>query len=118
MAFKVNEVNEVSESVELGETLWLADDRESVVAEGDPTAAHLLGTKGKRLSREEAERYGLVKARKPSENKQSAPAENKAADIIAGVADLSEAELQELRKDERKSVVSAAEKELRKREES
>lgn len=119
MAFKVTEISEVSESVELGESLWLAADRETVVAEGDPRAAFLLATSGKRLSRDAAERYGLVKARKqPADNKMASPAENKAADIVAGVGDLSNEELQELRKDDRKSVVAAAEKELRKREES
>lgn len=119
MAFKVTQISEVTESVEVGENLWLADDRETVVAEGDPRAAFLLATSGKRLARDVAEGYGLIKARKQSvEDKQLSPSENKAADLIAQVGDLSNAELQELRKDDRKSVVAAAEKELRRREET
>lgn len=116
MAFKVKEINEVSELVEVEERLWLtAEDK--VVADGDPAAASLLASEGTQMTRDKAERYGLVKARKPSENKMAEPAENKAADIIAGISDLSDDELQGLRKDERKSVVAAAKKELQKREE-
>lgn len=118
MAFKVTEREEAQHYVEVSERLWLAEDGETVVSEGDPRAALLLASAGKRLSREDAERYGLVKSRKPTENKQAQPAEEKAADLIARMGDMSAEELQELRKDDRKTVVSAAEKELRAREES
>lgn len=117
MAFKVKEINEVSELVEVEERLWLtADDK--VVADGDPSAASLLASEGTQLTREDAERYGLVKSRKPSENKMAAPSENKekAADLIARMGDMSEAELEELRQDERKSVVEKAQAELKRRE--
>lgn len=63
MGFDVKKVSESSESVELGEELWLAADRETVVKAGDPSAAFLLGTPGKRVSVEEAERLGLLKAK-------------------------------------------------------
>ena len=79
MAFKVNEISETSESVELQENLWLAKDGETVVPEGDPSAAFLLGSVGKRLSREDAERYGLVKGQK----KQAAKSEDKQMEASA-----------------------------------
>lgn len=66
--FKVDEVNETSAVVVLGEKLWLADDG-SVVADGDPSAAVLIGPAGLRLSRPDALRYGLVK---PTKDEQAA----------------------------------------------
>jgi hypothetical protein len=64
MAFKINEKNETASWVEADEKLWLTADRERVVADGDPEAAFLFATPGKRVSREDAERYGLVKSAK------------------------------------------------------
>lgn len=64
--------------------LWLTADRERVVEEGDPEAAFLFATPGKDISDEDVERYGLKPARKapaadaPAEEKQAAPAANKA----------------------------------------
>lgn len=78
MAFKVEKVNETSTSYEVGETLWLNADRSKVVADGDPDAAFLLATAGKRLSVEEAELYGLAgKAKAKAATKEAAPAEDK-----------------------------------------
>jgi hypothetical protein len=77
MAFKVEKVSETSSSVVLGETLWLTADRDRVVPEGDPEAAFLLGTAGKRVAVEEAERLGLIKAgkAKKAEDEPEEPAE-------------------------------------------
>jgi hypothetical protein len=72
--------------------LWLNADRTKVVEDGDPEAAHLLASKGKELSAEVVERYGLeppkpAKPGKPpkgdqpdgdAEAKQQAPVEDKA----------------------------------------
>lgn len=44
----------------LEEKLWLTADRERVVQDGDPEAAFLLGTPGKRVPADEAERLGLT----------------------------------------------------------
>lgn len=60
MPFDVREVSETSESVELGEKLWLTADRERLVPDGHREAAFLFGTPGKRVSREDAIRLGLV----------------------------------------------------------
>jgi hypothetical protein len=46
--------------VEVLERLWLTVDGERIVAEGDPAAAALYAAVGQQISREEAERYGLV----------------------------------------------------------
>lgn len=62
--FKINELQEVSEWVESEDRIWLTADRDRLVADGDPEAASLFTTPGKRISRADAIRYGLVKARK------------------------------------------------------
>lgn len=62
--FKINELQDVHHYVITEEPLWLDSSGEKVVAEGDPKAARLLASKGKRLSRSDALRYGLVKPKK------------------------------------------------------
>lgn len=86
MKFDIDEVTETQQYVVVNEPLWLTADRERVVAAGDPEAASLFASAGKRISREDAERYGLVKAaakkaakESPSEDKQATPAEDKQA---------------------------------------
>lgn len=69
---KINQLEEVQRYIEVQEPLWLNADRSKVLAEGDPEAAFLLATPGKRLSIEEAERYGLLKARKPASSEEKA----------------------------------------------
>jgi hypothetical protein len=61
MGHDVSEVTETSSAVELNEKLWVAEDG-SVVKDGDPSAAFLIGPAGYRLSREDAIGYGLIKA--------------------------------------------------------
>lgn len=129
MALKINKISETSHSVELGETLWLTDDRSEVVADGDPRAAFLLGTAGKRVTVEEAERLGLVKKgakakeASPEADKSAVPKADKEAkpeavkDIVARIADMSDDELAELEADERKGVQDALEAERGKRAE-
>lgn len=65
--FKINELEQVSRWVEAEERLWLTADRERIVAEGDPEAAFLYASPGKRIDRLEAVRYGLVKRTKDDE---------------------------------------------------
>ena len=124
MAFKVQKINETSTSVEVGETLWLDADGK-VVKDGDPSAARLLSTAGKRLSLEEAERYGLVsksKSKAPAEDKVAAPDEDKqdepelAKDLIARMSDMSDDELSALEADERKTVQAALASERERRQ--
>ena len=77
MAFKVNEVESSDQWVESEERLWLTADGESLVGEGDPAAASLFASPGKRISREDAERFGLVKARGKQVDKQRVPEADK-----------------------------------------
>ena len=44
----------------LDRRLWLTADQSRVVEDGDPAAAFLLGSAGKRVTDEVAKRYGLV----------------------------------------------------------
>lgn len=81
MGFNIEEVSETSHSVVVGEKLWLTADGQRLVADGDPEAAVLFATPGKRVSREDAERYGLVKAKGKPATKDAAPAEDKQADV-------------------------------------
>ena len=59
MGLKIERVNEVSESVVLHEAVWLDKTRTKALPAGHADAAFLLGTKGKRISVDEAERLGL-----------------------------------------------------------
>lgn len=72
MPFDIIENESVEHWVETKEALWLTADRERLVPEGDPEAAFLFASAGKRVSREDAERYGLVGKRG---RKAEAPAE-------------------------------------------
>lgn len=60
--------------------LWLTEDKERVVEDGDPAAAFLYAKAGTRLSDEDAERYGLTKptAKAKSEEKAAPKPEDKA----------------------------------------
>lgn len=51
---------------ELTRKLWYTADHERVVEDGDPEAAFLLGTPGKRIPDEEAERLGLTNVKAPA----------------------------------------------------
>lgn len=66
---------------ELDRKLWYTADKNSVVEDGDPKAAFLLGNVGYRISDEEAERLGLKKE-SAKENKRFTPAENKGSDNL------------------------------------
>lgn len=66
--------------------LWLTADKEHIVEEGDPAAAFLYATPGKKVPLAEAVKYRLVKAGKPVEAKQADPPENKAVSIPANKA--------------------------------
>lgn len=63
--------------MELDRTLWLTADRSAVVEDGDPRAAFLLGTRGKKVSDDEAKRLGLLKEKAEASNKMRRPAANK-----------------------------------------
>ncbi len=77
MAFKAKEQSATEKWYEVDERLWVAEDGEKLVAEGDPKAASLFAIPGQKISVEDAERYGLVKARAKAEDKQVAAKENK-----------------------------------------
>lgn len=77
------------EMVQLDRTLWLTEDRNTVVEDGDVKARFLLGVAGDELSLEEARRLDLVddsdespvtppaKQQTPSKNKQRNISRNK-----------------------------------------
>ena len=77
MAFKAKEQSATEKWYEVDERLWVAEDGEKLVAEGDPKAASLFAIPGQKISVEDAERYGLVKAKAKAEGKQAAKAEDK-----------------------------------------
>jgi len=78
MAFKAIQQSSTEDWVEVEERLWVSDD-DKLVSEGDPKAASLFAIPGQRISVEDAEKYGLVKARAKSEDKQRQAPANKAA---------------------------------------
>lgn len=94
MGIKVREVEAIDAWVESDERLWLTQD-DQVVSEGDPAAAFLFAIPGQRISREDAERYGLVKARarqgdkerKPEADKEAAPDDAKDATTSVDATD-------------------------------
>lgn len=91
MAFKINRNESRDRWVESEEALWLNADRSALVAEGDPEAAHLFASAGKRISREDAIRYGLVKPDKGDKAAQAEEGEElvegKIDEILAEVGD-------------------------------
>ena len=68
-------------SVEINRRLFLTADRERVVEAGDPDAAFLYATPGKRIPADEAERYGLLGD--PPERAPEVEAEAASADLTA-----------------------------------
>ena len=69
--------------MKLDRKLWLTEDRSRVVEDGDPEAAFLLGTAGKEIPDDEAERLGLTS--RPAAKKAEAT-EDKQADAPANKA--------------------------------
>ena len=99
MPFKVTEHSETHTWVEAGETMWLNADKSKLVADGDPDAAFLFTTPGKRIPREVAEQYGLVKASKKPEDKQASKPEDKSAGSDEDLNDYTVDELKEIAKE-------------------
>jgi hypothetical protein len=68
------------EHVEATERLCLTEDQERLVPESDPDARWLFCAVGARISKADAERYGLVKAKaKPQDKAVRAPQADKAS---------------------------------------
>ena len=68
--FKIDELDEVNRYVVARERLWFAADGVTVVADGDPEAASLFVSEGKRIPRADAVRLGLVKADKADKEQE------------------------------------------------
>lgn len=68
---KINQLETVHRFVEAVDPIWLNADRTKVVAEGDPEAAFLFASPGKRISVEDAARYGLISEKTPAKSEQS-----------------------------------------------
>jgi pyruvate/2-oxoglutarate dehydrogenase complex dihydrolipoamide acyltransferase (E2) component len=92
MAITIRRENETMAHYIAEEKLCLNADRTKVLKDGDPDAAFLFATPGKRISVEDAEQYGLTnlayegnpKEVKPGENKMVAgPMATKAAQALA-----------------------------------
>lgn len=83
MGIEINKPG-TGETVEVDRRLWLTADRQRVVEDGDPQAAFLYATAGARVPRAEAEELGALPAKSArkqaerAEDKQAAPAANKA----------------------------------------
>lgn len=65
MGFDVERITETTALVVVNEKLWLTEDKDEVVADGDERAKFLLATPGDEISVEDAERYGLLEPAKP-----------------------------------------------------
>lgn len=63
------------------ERLWLTEDRQRVVPEGDPAARFLFATPGTRIHAEDARRYGLVSD--AGDQEESRPVDQPAGDTPA-----------------------------------
>lgn len=119
MAFKIKENESLDRWVESEESLWLTADRERLVAADDPEAASLFASAGKRISRADAIRFGLVKPDKADKAEQVEAGgdlvEGKVDEILAEVGDdpeKVEAALSAERESEkpRKSLIAKLEK--------
>ncbi len=65
--------SETVEWVTATETLWLTVDRDRLVVDGDPEAAFLFTTPGKRISLDDARQYGLLKGKPEKAEVVAAP---------------------------------------------
>jgi uncharacterized 2Fe-2S/4Fe-4S cluster protein (DUF4445 family) len=70
MALKFEQSKSVQDYVELGEPMWLTQDRTRLVAKDDPEAFYAYGAAGKRISPEEAKSLGLIKESKESKKSE------------------------------------------------
>ena len=70
---KLNPENSTVTVVTAKERLWLTQDRDRLVGDGDPEARFLFCAPGHRIPAAEARKYGLIE----SEVKEAAPAETK-----------------------------------------
>ncbi len=59
--------------MELDRRLWLTADKESVVEDGDPKAAFLLGNEGTEVPDDEAKRLGVKAKPAPANKAKQAP---------------------------------------------
>jgi pyruvate/2-oxoglutarate dehydrogenase complex dihydrolipoamide acyltransferase (E2) component len=77
MAIKVRRESETMAHYIADSEMWLNADRTKVLEAGDPDAAFLFATPGKRITVEDAELYGLTKLAKEENPKEVKPADNK-----------------------------------------
>jgi pyruvate/2-oxoglutarate dehydrogenase complex dihydrolipoamide acyltransferase (E2) component len=81
MAITIRKENETMTHYVADSKMWLNADRTKVLEDGDPDAAHLFATPGKRISVEDAELYGLTNLEREENPKEVKPGENK---MVAG----------------------------------
>lgn len=84
MGIVTNDPGSEGERITVDRRVWLNAARDAIVEDGDPAAAFLYATEGKRVPREEAERLGLLvgkgaKRSAPAEDKQASKPEDKQA---------------------------------------
>jgi hypothetical protein len=87
--FKINQLEDVHRYVVAQEAMWLNADRTRLVAADDPQASFLFSTPGKRISRADAIRFGLVKADKQDKQEaaESPLVEGSVDAVLASVGD-------------------------------
>lgn len=90
MALDMHNHRGLGVTVEVDQRLWLTDSQDELVQDGDPRAAFLYCTPGKRVPREEAEKFGLL----PSPAASDEPDEDstKEGDVHDGDEDSEEQE--------------------------
>jgi hypothetical protein len=74
MGLEITKLPDGSEVVIADARLWFTAGKDRLVADGDPDAASLFSTPGKRIPRAEAERFGLVDAEATDEPEAAAEA--------------------------------------------
>lgn len=77
------------------ERLWLTDDGERLVPDGHPDAASLFVAAGHRISRSDAERFGLLEDGHDVDDLQAVPAEATAGGLTIEAPDTVQEEQEE-----------------------
>jgi hypothetical protein len=67
-------------NVEIDRTLWLTAEQDALVEDGDPQAAFLWATAGKRMPKAEAEEFGYKPLKAKAEPKPTSKARTKDED--------------------------------------
>jgi hypothetical protein len=78
MAKFIKEQSAMVTRYEVTAKIWRGPDGKVYEDGSQPDGSQLIGTPGKTITKEDAQRYGLLKADEPAEDKAAEPAEDKA----------------------------------------